>query len=91
MDCIGYNQEMKEMVVKGTNKPVILARTLVARVLGEILNEKTMILIECDFIIFIKQLINVNICFMTIETVKRLMKNEFFIKIIFQVQIIAKN
>lgn len=38
MDCIGYNQEMKEMVVKGTNKPVILARTLVARVLGEILN-----------------------------------------------------
>ncbi len=38
MDCIGYNQEMKEMVSQGTNKPVILARTIVARVLGEILN-----------------------------------------------------
>lgn len=38
MDCIGYNQKMKEMIAEGTGKPVILARTLVARVLGEILN-----------------------------------------------------
>lgn len=38
MDCIGYNQEMKNKVSKGTGKPVVLARTIVARVLGEILN-----------------------------------------------------
>lgn len=38
MDCIGYNQEMKNKVTEGTGKPVVLARTIVARVLGEILN-----------------------------------------------------
>ncbi|SNS07264.1 protein AroM [Anaerovirgula multivorans] len=38
MDCIGYNQAMKKKVSEGTGKPVVLARTMVARVLGEILN-----------------------------------------------------
>ncbi|AOT71966.1 AroM family protein [Geosporobacter ferrireducens] len=38
MDCIGYNQSMKKRVSEGTGKPVVLARTIVARVLGEILN-----------------------------------------------------
>lgn len=38
MDCIGYNQDMKNKVSEGTGKPVVLARTIVARVLGEILN-----------------------------------------------------
>lgn len=38
MDCIGYTQEMKNRVSKGTGKPVVLARTIVARVIGEILN-----------------------------------------------------
>jgi protein AroM len=38
MDCIGYTQAMKRKVSKGTGKPVVLARTIVARVLGEILN-----------------------------------------------------
>lgn len=38
MDCIGYNQEMKKRVSKETGIPVVLARTMVARVLGEILN-----------------------------------------------------
>ena len=38
MDCIGYTQEMKNRVTKGTGVPVVLARTIVARVIGEILN-----------------------------------------------------
>jgi protein AroM len=38
MDCIGYTQAMKNKVSEGTGKPVVLARTIVARVLGEILN-----------------------------------------------------
>lgn len=38
MDCIGYNEAMKKKVSEGTEKPVVLARTMVARVLGEILN-----------------------------------------------------
>lgn len=38
MDCIGYNQAMKKRVSEGTGKPVVLARTMVARVLGEMLN-----------------------------------------------------
>ncbi len=38
MDCIGYNLDMKKRVAEGTGKPVVLARTMVARVLGEILN-----------------------------------------------------
>lgn len=38
MDCIGYTEAMKNLVSAGTGKPVVLARTMVARVLGEILN-----------------------------------------------------
>jgi protein AroM len=38
MDCIGYNQEMKNRVAMGTKVPTVVARTMVARVLGEILN-----------------------------------------------------
>ena len=38
MDCIGYTQNMKERVAKGTGKPVVLARTIVARVVGELLD-----------------------------------------------------
>lgn len=37
LDCMGYTQEMKNKVSKGTGKPVILSRTIVARVIGEIL------------------------------------------------------
>ncbi|WP_092592263.1 AroM family protein [Acidaminobacter hydrogenoformans] len=36
MDCIGYTTSMKEQIVRETEKPVILARTLVARILGEL-------------------------------------------------------
>ncbi|MCQ1529013.1 AroM family protein [Lutispora saccharofermentans] len=39
MDCIGYNQDMKSKVSMGTGKPVVLARTMIARVLGEMLNQ----------------------------------------------------
>lgn len=35
MDCIGYTNSMKEQIARVTEKPVILARTLVARILGE--------------------------------------------------------
>lgn len=38
MDCIGYTEEMKNRVSNETGKPVVLARTIVARVIGEILN-----------------------------------------------------
>lgn len=38
MDCIGYDGEMKNRVSKETGVPVVLSRTMVARVLGEILN-----------------------------------------------------
>lgn len=38
MDCIGYNVEMKNRVREITGKPVILARTLVARVIREMLD-----------------------------------------------------
>lgn len=38
MDCIGYNQDMKNRVSEETGVPVVLARAIVARVLGEILN-----------------------------------------------------
>lgn len=38
MDCIGYTSEMKKRVVEGTGKSLILARTFVSRVLGELLN-----------------------------------------------------
>ncbi len=36
MDCIGYSVEMKKVVTGILNKPVILPRTLLARVLSEI-------------------------------------------------------
>ncbi len=38
LDCMGYTQEMKNRVSKRTGKPVILSRTIVARVIGEILD-----------------------------------------------------
>lgn len=38
MDCIGYTNAMKKEVVESTGKPVILARTIVARVVSEILS-----------------------------------------------------
>ncbi|MCR3923560.1 MAG: AroM family protein, partial [Firmicutes bacterium] len=38
MDCIGYTSWMKNEVARKTGKPVVLARTFVARVLGELLN-----------------------------------------------------
>lgn len=38
MDCIGYNVKMKNIVREITGKPVILARTLVARVIREMLD-----------------------------------------------------
>ena len=36
MDCIGYSQKMKDMFVAKTGKPVVLPRTLLARVVSEI-------------------------------------------------------
>lgn len=36
LDCIGYTQEMKDMVFKLTKKPVVLPRTLAARIVTEI-------------------------------------------------------
>lgn len=36
LDCIGYTQEMKDMVYKLTSKPVVLPRTLAARIVTEI-------------------------------------------------------
>lgn len=38
MDCIGYTVKMKQAVQEITGKPVILARTLVARVIREMLD-----------------------------------------------------
>lgn len=38
MDCIGYNVKMKNIVREITGKPVILPRTLVARVIREMLD-----------------------------------------------------
>lgn len=38
MDCIGYTVQMKDIVSKITGKPVILARTLVARIIREMLD-----------------------------------------------------
>ncbi len=37
LDCMGYNESMKAMVQKKTGLSVILARTIVARVIGEML------------------------------------------------------
>ncbi|OLN31979.1 AroM family protein [Desulfosporosinus metallidurans] len=38
MDCIGYTVEMKRIVQNITGKPVILARTLVARIVREMMD-----------------------------------------------------
>lgn len=38
LDCMGYTLEMKKIVEKITEKPVILSRTLLARVVSEILD-----------------------------------------------------
>jgi len=37
MDCLGYNTRMKELVRNITNKPVVLPRSILARVLAELL------------------------------------------------------
>ncbi len=37
MDCLGYNKGMKELVRKTTDKPVVLPRSILARVLSELL------------------------------------------------------
>ncbi|MBC7094445.1 AroM family protein [Thermococcus sp.] len=39
LDCIGYNLNAKRLVKKVAKKPVILPRTLMARVIGELLEE----------------------------------------------------
>lgn len=36
LDCIGYSQEMKEIFARETKKPVILPRTLLARMISEL-------------------------------------------------------
>lgn len=36
LDCIGYSQEMKKVFAKETKKPVILPRTLLARMISEL-------------------------------------------------------
>lgn len=36
LDCIGYSQEMKRLFARETNKPVILPRTLLARMVSEL-------------------------------------------------------
>lgn len=36
LDCIGFSREMKELFAKKTNKPVILPRTLLARLVSEL-------------------------------------------------------
>jgi len=39
LDCIGYNFNAKKLVKKITKTPVVLPRTLMARVIGELLEE----------------------------------------------------
>lgn len=36
LDCMGYNEEMKNYFIKQTNKPVILSNALVGKVLSEL-------------------------------------------------------
>lgn len=38
LDCIGYNKEMKKIVMETTSIPVILPRTIIARILTEVLS-----------------------------------------------------
>lgn len=42
LDCIGYTQEMKEMFARKTGKLVVLPRTLLARVVSELTDVKSM-------------------------------------------------
>lgn len=37
LDCMGYTQEMKELVTRETGAPAILARSVVARLAAEVL------------------------------------------------------
>ena len=37
LDCMGYTRKMKSRMEELTGKPVILPRTLVARIVGELL------------------------------------------------------
>jgi len=37
LDCMGYSKHIKDQICKRINKPVILSRSLVARILGEML------------------------------------------------------
>jgi len=37
LDCLGYNKRMKELVRNITNKPVVLPRSILAKVLAELL------------------------------------------------------
>lgn len=41
LDCIGYTAEMKAIVRKAAGRPVILPRTVLGRVCGELLGERT--------------------------------------------------
>lgn len=41
LDCIGFTQEMKNMFARETGKPVLLPRTLLARVVSEIADVQT--------------------------------------------------
>jgi protein AroM len=38
MDCMGYTWDMKQKAKKLTDKPVILPRTLIARVIDEMIS-----------------------------------------------------
>ena len=39
LDCIGYSQKMKQLFAEETNKPVILPRTLLARMVSELTDQ----------------------------------------------------
>lgn len=39
LDCMGYTQDMKLKIFERTNIPVILAKTLIARLIGEMFSE----------------------------------------------------
>ena len=39
LDCIGYNKNMKQITEEITGKPVVLSRTMVARVASELTGE----------------------------------------------------
>ena len=39
LDCIGYNKKMKQVTEEITGKPVVLSRTMTARVASELTGE----------------------------------------------------